>query len=255
MSLFANKTQSVFVDKDILTLVQEGKLFSKEFEVKQLGPCAYDLRAGSSLTSRQRSQTVDLTKAEYVLEPGELATVQTLEHVDLSDPVSMGLIFSNHTQLSQGMFHPLTSIDPGFSGPLTITVLNTGNTGFRIRYGERIAKLVLMPVSPNPDRLYGKGQKPRAPEGSLEHSLVVDKAKSDDDFAESDEFFSGPLRKLAERVTTLESGAQLFRAQQRNRLYGILAMAIWTVFAGAVGGAAGNNWKQIVDWLHSFFHH
>lgn len=237
MTLYARKTQNALVDNELVALAAEGKVIETAFDAKQLSGCAYDLRAGNSLTSRQRGQQFDLSKDPFVVESGEVVTIQSMEEVNFLDPLCYGLILSSHTQLSQGVFHPTTSVDPGFAGPLTITLINLGKTGFTIRRGDRIAKLITSPVSPTPDRIYGQGQSPRVAAGSLEHSLVVVRASASQEELEGDEFFGGPLRKLADKVGVLEDGAELHRTQKENRRFRFVLTAIWTVVSAIIGGS------------------
>jgi deoxycytidine triphosphate deaminase len=251
MTLYARKTQNALVDSELVALAAEGKVITAAFEAKQLSGCAYDLRAGDSLTSRQRGQQFDLTKEPFVVESGEVVTIRSMEELNYLDPLCCGLILTSHTQLSQGVFHPTTSVDPGFVGPLTITLINLGTTGYSIRRGDRIAKLITSPVSPTPDRIYGKGQKPRVVEGSLEHSLVVVRASASDEELESDEFFGGPLRNLAERVRVLEDDAELHRTKKENRRIRFVLMAIWTLVSAVMGGSIVKYGDVVWKWATS----
>jgi deoxycytidine triphosphate deaminase len=249
MSLYLRKTQNALVDVELIALAAEGKVFAEGFEPRQLSGCAYDLRAGDTLTSRQRGQQFDLAEEPFVLQPGEVATVQTIEKLNFRDPLCYSLIFSSHTQLSQGLFHPTTSVDPGFTGPLTITLINLGTTAYTIRRGERVAKMIISPVSPTPERIYGQGQRPRVAEGSIEHSLVVAKASTAVEELEEDEFFGGPLRKLADRVRKLEDDAELHRTSKENRRMRFWLVALWTIFTAIATGTIVKKGDVIWNWI------
>jgi deoxycytidine triphosphate deaminase len=251
MSASERVVQSVLIDKDILRFVNEGKLFTAGFSADQLSGSAYDLRAGDTLTSRQRSQRFDLAKADFILLPGETVTVQSFEQLNLENPMCMALILSSHRDVSQGVFHPTTSIDPGFSGPLTITMINLGNVGYRLRRHDRIAKVVFMQVS-TPDRIYGKTQSPSVLQGSLDHSLVVDRADAGIEMTDWDQFFGGPLRSLASHVKALEGQRELFATKQRLQTYQAIGAFVATLITGAVGGIIANKWDNIVLF---FTHH
>ena len=248
MTTYRKRTQNYLVDSDIEQLVSEGKLFRENFDPAQLSGAAYDLRLGPALTSRNHGRTFNLEEDAYVVEPGEVVTVETLEVVDFSEPLLFGLIVSSHTQVSRGVFHPATVIDPGFSGPLAITLTNQGNSGYRLSSGDRIGKLIISPLFPAPERIYGQSQRPRVLEGSLDHSLVVENLSTEGTTAIGD-FVGGPFKTLVERVEILERDADLHQAQSKIRRYAILVNAVWVVAAGATGAILAERWKYIGPWF------
>ena len=117
MALYERKTQNALVDVELVALAAEGKVFAEGFDPGQLSACAYDLRAGDVATSRQRGEKFDLTAKPCVMQPGEVMTVQSMEKLNFLDPLCYGLILSNHTELSKGVYHPTTSVDPGSDPP------------------------------------------------------------------------------------------------------------------------------------------
>lgn len=249
MSLHAKRTQNVLVDLDMIAYAQSGKLFlNGTFDENALSGCAYDLRAGAQLTSRNRGIVFDLDDGPYVVDPGELITVQTEEQLDLKDPLLFGVIATSHTQLSQGLFHPITVIDPGFVGPLAITLVNAGTSGYRLNRKDRVAKMYLIPVAPVPDRIYGTTQKPRVREGSIEHSLYVERYGNRTASPDLPEFFGGPLRELAERVESLERNVDVARVTSRLAIYQKVSGGIWMVLAGAAGGVITQYWDKFLAW-------
>lgn len=251
MSIFNKFTQNYLTDKNIEDLVSSGKLFADStFLPKQLSGCAYDLRAGKNLTSRNRGVVVEISTDGYVIQPGELVTIQTLEYIDLSNPLLMGLIVNSHTLLSLGLYHPITTIDPGFKGHLAVTLINHGNTGYRLCSEDRIVKLLLCPVSPTPNRIYGQQYRPRVIEGSLEHSLYVERYKLEKIHpSQLADYFGGPLADLVERVETLEKDSGRYRVEQQLGRYRGLLSAIGVIFAGAVGAILANYWPTIWNIL------
>jgi deoxycytidine triphosphate deaminase len=253
VTAFQRPSQNVLTDVDIALLASRRQLIVSGFEAANLSGAAYDLRAGDVLISRQRSNSVDLTSEEFVLLPGEVITIQSLEYVNLDNPICVGIIHSSHTQVSQGVFHPTTSIDPGFSGPLAITLMNAGNIGVRIRRGDRIAKVTFMPVSPRPQRIYGVTQQPRVRQGSVEHGLVVDRLR--EEVVAEDDFFGGPLRALALRVRALEENRALYRVTSEARVYRNIVNAAWTVVALVIGGVLANKWDAVWSFMVRELHH
>jgi deoxycytidine triphosphate deaminase len=250
---FGKRTQNLLIDTDILALVKEGKLFKSGFDESLLGGIAYDLRAGTVLASRNRAQTYEINDEDYVVVPGEIVTIETIEEVDFADPLVAGLIISNHTQVSSGFFHPTTSVDAGFQGRLSLTLMNVGNTGYPVRARNRIAKLIIIPVYPGPERLYGVGQHPRVREGSIKHALVVDRRESHNEI-DLPHFFGGPIGILARQVEELEKRIQSERATRELSLYRRVAYGIGVIILGATGAIlADNYWSSFLRWMQSFF--
>lgn len=246
---FEKRTQNYLVDSDIEALISAGELFKKgTFDTEQLSGCAYDLRAGASLSSRQRGRTVPLDESGYVIDAGEIVTVQTAEEVDFKSPLLVGLIVTSHTQLSQGLAHTTTVIDPGFVGPLAVTLMNFGTSGYRLKQGDRIAKLLISPIAPRPDRLYGEGYRPRVREGSLEHAQYLDKDQAADQIPLK-ELLGGRLQEIVDRIGALERDAELHRAKKTVSRYRTLATAGWVLVAGAVGGILSQKWDRILEWI------
>ncbi len=234
------------------------------------------------LDCRRENFTIDISipKDGYLLEPGRIYLGHTWEtmgsdhYVPIirgrSSTARLGLFvhvtadmidIGSHNQwtlqlhavqpvrVSLGLFHPTTSVDPGFTGPLTVTIINLGKTGYAIRRGERIAKMITSPVSPIPERIYGQGQKPRVTEGSIEHSLVVTKVSTPEGELEEEDFFGGPLGKLAERVRALEDGAELHRTSKENRRLRFVLLAIWTLIIAITGGTITKHGDVIWKWI------
>lgn len=251
--LFAKRTQNLLVDSDIVALVNSGRLFRGGFDAAFLGSVAYDLRADTSIASRNRTRTFVVSpQQEFVIEPGEVVTIETIEDLDFTDPLMVGLILTNHTQASVGLFHPTTSVDAGFQGHLSITLTNQGNTGYPIQPGQRIAKLLFIPVAPTPDRLYGSGQLPRVRQGSLEHALVLERRDPTDD-VEIGQFLGGPMEGLVRRVTELEANMQVHSERQSLKNYRTVAKGTAVVVLGAAGSVLATYWQTLVDWFLALF--
>ena len=156
----------------------------RPFDPEMLSGCSYDLRAGTKLRSRNREQSFDLDSAPYVIESGECVTLTTLETVDFREPFSLelggetvtaymsALILNKHTIVATGLFHPDTSVDPGFRGPLALTLMNFGPIGYLIHSMERIAKIVFVPIIMPVERVYGVTQVPSVREGDTNMALI-----------------------------------------------------------------------------------
>ena len=242
------------IDTEIEALVKQSKLFRQDtFSSDQLSACAYDLRAGDHLVSRNRGISIRLDRDGYPVQPGEVVTIRTKEWLDLSDPYLVGIIGNSHTQLSQGIFHPLTVIDPGFKGYLAITLINSGNSVYTISEGDRIAKLLLAPVSSKPSRLYGSKYPPRVRPGALEHALYFERDKFDAlEWNELTIFFGGPLSMIVSRIEKLEKEAELYHTKAQLERYRKFWQVLWTVLAGAAGAILAQYWPTIQNFFQQF---
>nr|MCH9644705.1 dUTP diphosphatase [Gammaproteobacteria bacterium]MCH9744085.1 dUTP diphosphatase [Gammaproteobacteria bacterium] len=85
----------------------------------------------------------------YILPPGKTLLIPTGMAIYLEDPTKAAMILPR-----SGLGHKhglvlgnLTGlIDSDYQGPLMISCWNRGNKAYRIKVGERIAQLVIVPV-------------------------------------------------------------------------------------------------------------
>ncbi len=98
-------------------------------------------------------------EGEFVLEPGQLVLAQTLENVTVP-PDLVGWVEGRSSWARVGVTIHVTApkIDPGFSGTITLELVNLGKLAIRLVPGEeKLAQLMLLSLSrPVPDEhLYG----------------------------------------------------------------------------------------------------
>ena len=150
----------------------------------QLGPSSLDVRLGSKVTvTRAFSAThIDLTAAKeqvrgqvarysevrnvtsdapFVLHPGEFALGETLEFLRLPKDIAARLEGrSSFGRLGIQVHATAGFVDPGFEGPLTFELMNSGRLPVRLKPGLRLAQLCFFPIHnvqvTYPDKPYTK---------------------------------------------------------------------------------------------------
>jgi deoxycytidine triphosphate deaminase len=233
------------------------------FAADLLSGCAYDLRAGAVLRSRNRETSHDLAREDYLIECGECITVNTLEVIDFSKSYELeGMqgvqfiahVINKHGLVAWGLFHPATVIDPGFKGPLALTFFNMGSTSLRIKFETPICKMVVVPVS-TPKRLYGATQTPSYKQGSTDFSLVVDRAptKASDEILRR--MYGTPVTRLFERVDSLDVARDVLdlkrdQKEREERRAG-RRQFLRSLFVALIGGIAAllmaKAWQGLTD--------
>ena len=204
MTLKINKNQNFLIDKQIIELSKTNSLIT-HFDENLLSGCSYDLRVGQIVRSRSRLSTFNLNDEKYYAESGECFTIETLEEVNLRDTVAYGLIFNKHAILGEGLFHPATTVDPGFCGHLSITFFNLGNTKIKIEKGMRICSIHFQTLYPKPELIYGIKQRPSYKEGDSKFALNFDNPDIEHDDTLLAKMYGEPITRLYNKIDELES--------------------------------------------------
>jgi deoxycytidine triphosphate deaminase len=248
--------QNVLVDRQFKELVAAHGLL-KPFDEKLLSGCAYDLRVGNILRSRNRLASFDLGRAEYVVESGECVTIDTLEEIDFRSRLLFGYVVNKHTILAKGFFHPATTVDAGFKGPLALTFINLGNVRFTLRRGEPVAKLVLVPVAPAPERIYGVTQRPSYREGSTDIALIVDNPEHRTDDSELANMYGLPVKRLYDHIQALRQSSELYELRREEQRRAGRRQIFWNILFAMIGGVMGTvttiYWKEITGVVGALF--
>ena len=87
------------------------------------------------------------------LKPGQSILLGTLEHFTMPDDV-VGYVRDKSTWARQGLFNAQGVLEPGWSGHLSVRVVNHGNEPLTIVHGEPIAQVVFHQMDRTPERLY-----------------------------------------------------------------------------------------------------
>ncbi len=165
----------IFSDRDLRTLIDEGKLVIEPFDPRSVQPSSIDLRVGNQFrvfaNSRYpyidvKQQMDDLTELvevsddePFILHPGEFVLGSTLERVALPDDV-VGRLEGKSSLGRLGLLIHSTAgyVDPGFSGYLTLELSNVANLPITIYPGMRIGQLSIFQMSSPAESPYGSGK-------------------------------------------------------------------------------------------------
>jgi deoxycytidine triphosphate deaminase len=248
-------------DTEIERLAAEGRLILP-FDPDLLSGCAYDLRVGSELRSRNRQGRFDLARSPYVIGSGECVTVRTLEVIDLRDPFLLdgdipaymfAMILNKHTILATGLFHPATSVDPGFRERLALSLTNIGPIGYSISCGDRIAKVVFVPITTRVERIYGVTQRPTVREGDTAMALTIERPEQIDSDESLAKMYGKPIERLYARMKELEDTYELNFHRHAFERRSRRSLVFWTVlagFLGLMGGVVGGFIPAIIEHFY-----
>lgn len=160
----------ILADWQLRNAVETERLKIEPFDMNQIQPASIDLRLDRHFTWHLRRATSLIDPAEeigsyvedrlptgdrYLLGPGEFVLASTIECVTIP-PNLCGMIKdkSSLARLGLGML-PAGFIDPGFSGHITLEIVNHAPRPFVLYPGMRIAQLVMFEMSSMPEELYG----------------------------------------------------------------------------------------------------
>ena len=94
---------------------------------------SYDLRVGSEYRGHHDAEKTELTdEGELVLHPGNAVLIQSDEIIFLPRKL-FGYIVPKVTLLQDGISNTLSKIDPGYNGPLIVTLFNLGKNECRLK--------------------------------------------------------------------------------------------------------------------------
>ncbi len=145
-----------------------------EISVPEGGTFAYDLMEPGTISERirQHSKKITLTRDQpYRLETGKFILARTLEKIELptekGPPYLAARIEGKSSRSRCGVLVHFTAptVHAGWSGPLTLEMINLGPTTFLLSPGMPIAQLIVEQVfgslTPNPSQF----QNQSTPEG------------------------------------------------------------------------------------------
>ncbi|NJO75703.1 MAG: hypothetical protein HC833_19210 [Leptolyngbyaceae cyanobacterium RM1_406_9] len=161
---------SVLTDSDIerIRCVDEGewdqdssKLLIQEFATDCLNPMGYDLRVGGfykTFISKPNLVTIE-DGEQVVIKPRDIALISTFEKIRMPKDGSVSaLIMSRVTQVSRGLSHISTKVDPGWAeGELLIPVQNISRENINLLYQEKFCTVVFFKNESAPLSLYSSG--------------------------------------------------------------------------------------------------
>jgi len=108
---------------------------------EQIQPASLDVRLGSEVYHFDGDKFVD--SPQHRLQPGERYLGTTDERIDLPDDIAAQLAGRSSIGRKGIIVHKTAGwIDPGFSGEITLELMNLGDEPVDLESGERVAQLV-----------------------------------------------------------------------------------------------------------------
>ncbi len=135
----------MFSDEDIKKAMKdyqnnsEDGLFIEDFDNNSLTPVGYDLRVGEEGYSWKRKEIINIKQDGKVqIEAHDTLVIRTLESLSLSRKVSATIHSIVSKVIPKGLSDISTTIDPGWTGKLLISVHNNRDSSTELLYGERL---------------------------------------------------------------------------------------------------------------------
>ncbi|WP_414585030.1 dCTP deaminase domain-containing protein [Scytonema sp. PCC 10023] len=133
----------MFSDTDIKQQIEERRNNSTKgisidpFEEKYLTPVGYDFRVGVKGFSWKNKREFDIEQERRIeIEPNDTVVIETLESVSLSKEVGATIHAMATRAVLQGFSHISTTIDPGWTGKLLISVHNYRDSSVELRFRD-----------------------------------------------------------------------------------------------------------------------
>lgn len=112
-------------------------------------PFTLDQGALPPVKAHRQDAAYDLALKERVtLQPGGIATLDTGVHVAIPEG-HVGLVVVRSSVGKQGLVltNSVGVIDPGYTGPILLSVRNTAHWPFVYEPGDRVAQLLIIPTA------------------------------------------------------------------------------------------------------------
>lgn len=133
----------MFSDTDIKEQIEQRKnnptkgIFIEPFEEKYLTPVGYDFRVGVKGFSWKNKREIDIEKDKCIeILPNDTVVIETLESVSLSKEVGATIHAMVSKAVLYGLSHISTTIDPGWTGKLLISVSNYRDSSIELRFRD-----------------------------------------------------------------------------------------------------------------------
>ena len=148
---------ATLIDREIIDLVEQGKLIKMEtFEKKNCKGVFYDLRVGHKAILIKSQKHIEISDEKPLsISPQECVKLCTEEEI-LMNEFHFGRIYSKTGLTSEGLSNISTTIDPGFEGPLWISICNHGYNPITLKWKSSFCKLEISSIIQKPDQVYSK---------------------------------------------------------------------------------------------------
>jgi len=138
-------------DHEIASRLKDGSLVITDFIPEGLTPNGYDLRVAEARLEEGES----VTSGTFIVPPGRLFFVSTVERVELPDDLAAQL-WTRTSWLRKGLLMGLGKIDAGFHGTLTFSGFNASSVPVELPVGSRMVQMVLETMHSPVERSYAK---------------------------------------------------------------------------------------------------
>ena len=163
-------------DVQILEAIKNKEVAITPFDSKMLQPASYDLKVGklAATVPKNGEPRIDLEKEGVLLiAPYAPAVVFTLEKLQLSTSYTGRFGLKSHLARRGITASVGVQIDPGYDGPLSVTLLNHTPTALMLNYGEDFLTLELHKLEVPASRPYDGDYQRRDYFSSEELSPVI----------------------------------------------------------------------------------
>jgi dCTP deaminase len=133
----------LFSDEDIKKALEEYNnnpedgLLIEPFDRKYLSPVGYDLRVGKQGFSWNKKRIINIElDGKIQIEANDTVVIQTLESISLSKKVAATVHSVVSKIITKGLSDISTTIDPGYTGKLLISVHNYRDSSTELRFQE-----------------------------------------------------------------------------------------------------------------------
>jgi dCTP deaminase len=221
-------------DHQIKSYVKDKKLIIEPFDTTYLEPASYDLRVGNSIISITNGGQKSLSEGKFIINPGELILVETLEKVAFPDFLQ-GRICSKVTLLQKGLSSIATKIDPGYGlprgWPLLLVFHHYGHEVIKLDPGQPVCSVEI-------ELLESPAEKPYTPKGPMKVSYSrsedpLAKLKSDFRNVNQDEierFHGHPIDDIVLAIGKLQKNYDFIENQFKPRSFWKTVAIVYGVY-------------------------
>jgi deoxycytidine triphosphate deaminase len=159
---------SLLTDTDLRNMMSseqewtdKNKIHIYPFLENNLTPVGYDLSVGDSYASAFKAGRIDIKEGERVtIKPGDTVLITTLEKIGMPQNRTVSaLVLSKVSQVSKGLSHISTTIDPDWKGELLVAIHNPSRSSLTIGYRENFCTVVFFENKSPATKDCGKDQR------------------------------------------------------------------------------------------------
>jgi deoxycytidine triphosphate deaminase len=188
MATTPHPAQSVFILRyeDIEEEVRQGRLISHHV-ASSIEPSSYDLRVGTVFREGQIiNEEHRLAGQQFVIEPGEIVSLLTLEELILpSDTIAIAFPMNKWSSEGLLVLNP-GFVDPGYNGPLSVKIVNLRKTRISISRSQPIFTVSFFRIGAHTTHPYSRNKSRREKEAEMNTRELEQSAGSISELLKSD---------------------------------------------------------------------